>query len=136
MSKITDVSLKGMTDHVLQRQKKGLTLDLNEQWKDLRALEQLVLEMYEIRDGSHKGCGSHGSDTEGDNLPDTVCSAHKKIYNKNDLSLGMFQQVFEQMTKCSCDSNSVSGCYCVDECMCNCKSDCCVSDCSCNSNSS
>lgn len=138
MSTITDISQKGMTDHVSARAKKGLTLDLNNQWQDFKALEELVDNMYAIRDGSSLGCSSHGSDTQGDNLPKTTCSSHSKVYDKNDLSLGGFKNAFEIMTKCSCDSNSVSGCYCVSNCTCNCNSDCCVSDCcvgncSCNS---
>ncbi|MBU5483464.1 hypothetical protein KQI86_03925 [Clostridium sp. MSJ-11] len=131
MSTIKDISLKGMTNHVSERVKGGVSLSVNDKWHHFKELDELINNMYVIRDGSNLGCDSHGSDTRGDNLPKTICSGHSKIYSNTDLSLGQFKRVFESMTKCSCDSNAVEGCHCVSNCTCNCNSDCCVGYCTC-----
>ena len=134
---ISNLSLKGLVVYLNTEQKKGISI--TPKYRMLKDLEIITENMYNIRDGSSDGCSGHGGDTQGDNLPKTECAGHSKIYNNTDLSLKQFETVFEAMTKCTCDSNSVNGCFCISQCTCDCNSDCCVGDCcvgncSCNSN--
>lgn len=126
MASVTDVSLAGMKNFVLDRNKGGYSIIPTD--GSLRELEQLLTNMNSIRDGTiTEGCSCQGNELDGYNK--VSCSAHQNIFNRNDLSLGQYKTVLEAMTKCTCDSVFIEGCACVGNCTCNCNSVCCVSDC-------
>ena len=126
MAKVEDVSLGGLKNFVIDREKGGYSIIPTD--GSLQELADLLSNMNNIRDGvTTEGCSCQGNELDGKNK--VSCPSHTNIFDKDDISLGQFANVLEGMTKCSCDSVFVEGCNCVGNCTCNCNSVCCVSDC-------
>lgn len=121
------MSLRGIKEFSETKNSGESNSALNAQYRHLKDLEEMVNKMYEIREGSTLGCGSHGSQAI---IPITTCSGHSRTHDHNDLSLGSFFKTQINMKTCSCDS--VADCPSRLRCPENCPSNRMI--CGCNSN--
>ena len=111
-----NLSLKGMKEYAETKDGIPNTRD----YSDLRALEDLINEMDDIRSGdSTAGCSSHGNEVPSEYGEDmTVCS-HSFSYTER--SVAQIRDAIDGLNSCDCDSYQKMYCDCDDnEEWCNC----------------